>query len=251
MSTNQQRSTSTSPSRVHALSQHFETLASAEAHASGSESETDDKMNVEDKHQLSSKSEGEDKVSVDATHENAVYTGEYRIPLRERLRAARQSIKERAQFRRETGLLSVDAIVEQISPPRTPSTSRPVSIAECPDAPSKGKKYSDVKRLSSGSLKGCFSNEHNDDHLYDRQAYKLDKVAGKKLFIDVSNERQRKRTTTPIAGSPLRRSFFEEEMEAMSTYLARALSEVEDESAGRSETEEEETAVSEGSEGRI
>ncbi|KAI0009286.1 hypothetical protein F4779DRAFT_377760 [Xylariaceae sp. FL0662B] len=165
MSSNSRRPTPPqTPSRVRELSQHFDSLASEDGVTPSSPSPR-----------------------------TPIYTGENRVPIRERLRR----IRDRAAGRRGTTR----------NPPRTPSPQIAGELA-CPGAPSK-KRDPRLQRVSDGNS----SSSEEDDVLLDRRANsRPDAAVSRKLFVDVANERRQSGDTEPGRASPLRNSISADEM---------------------------------------
>ncbi|KAI1106722.1 hypothetical protein F4804DRAFT_354133 [Jackrogersella minutella] len=213
-------STTPTPSRVRYLSQHFNSLAQTE------------ESNMRSPPTPVSDTNAEASSSVDApSARQTVYTGEHRIPLRERLRKMRLGINERKEERRRSGYLpeSLQNMVSSSSPPSpsppppagaptTPIRSRPAPL-EPPRAPRKANRKS-LHLPPPVFAGGC----DEDDHLFDRRANTTEEeVASKRLSVDVANERSRKRITAPGAPSPLRASFNADEMARLGSELDEML----------------------------
>ncbi|KAI1461121.1 hypothetical protein F4805DRAFT_313999 [Annulohypoxylon moriforme] len=205
--------------RVYNLSQHFDSMALAEG---GNE-------------HSSSTTVAEDASMPDAS--KTVFTGEYRMPLRDRLRTMRQGIHERKEERRKSGRvngledmtlrptrspsrspspLDLNSTSVPFTPPSTPQRSRPASLAleACPGAPTKSRKYLDLPASTSGT--------DSDDILFDRRAHSrspLEIASSARRSADKANERQRRRITTPGEPSPLRSSFNADEMAELAAQL--------------------------------
>ncbi|KAI4869080.1 hypothetical protein F4820DRAFT_407943 [Hypoxylon rubiginosum] len=220
--------------RVRAMSQYFDELVETQERSvkryrgEQREGEADSPKDEVDTH--------EDDTGVCAPTKT-VFTGEYRVPLSERLRAIRLDVTDRAHSRRESGNPSADALVDRTSPPPrtqvpvlpTFTPVRPVSSSsssvdpECPGAPRKvvsSKQHSiAMRRLSSdtspsssssscsSSSDGDYDDDYENDHLFDRKANEPHLVLKKKSFIDLANERQQRGDTAPCTPSPLRHSF--------------------------------------------
>ncbi|KAI1381521.1 hypothetical protein F4677DRAFT_460627 [Hypoxylon crocopeplum] len=144
-------------------------------------------------------SDAEESLSSDGTRK-VVFTGENRIPYRERLQKIRRAAEERAKRRSGSGTIEAKGSPPR-TPPRTPPSLEPFEI-ECPGAPRKVNKFLDARRLSDSE-----SDETEDDYVDEEQ------VATKRLLLDSANERHRKGITKPASPSPLRRSFNAEDME--------------------------------------
>ncbi|KAI2632401.1 hypothetical protein GGR54DRAFT_583339 [Hypoxylon sp. NC1633] len=168
-------------------------------------------------------SDHSDDSSGSGSLQKTVFTGEKRVPIRERLRTMRQGIRDRALQRRKSGVIpnALEAITSRTpSPLQVPQTPKLPQLAkfeiECPGAPiKKAKKVADLRGESSESS----DSEGSNDVFFDRQANKKDQVASKKLFLDSVNERRRSRNSTPVQPSPLRRSFNAAEMEKLAAGL--------------------------------
>ncbi|KAI2473402.1 hypothetical protein F4781DRAFT_442038 [Annulohypoxylon bovei var. microspora] len=219
MSSNQHRS-----GRVRNLSQHFDSLAQAE-----------------DREYVSPSTMTEEPSSPEAP--KTVFTGEHRVPLRDRLRAMRKGIHARKEERRSSGLLSdsLESMVSSTSPPRTPSPitststsistspctpanntltrrrSRPAALplGACPHAPRKANKYLAVHLDASPKD----SSSDDDDCLFDRRATQHAEAVSKRLFVDQATDRHRRRVTAPGAPSPLRTSYNADEMAKLAAEL--------------------------------
>ncbi|XDG02976.1 hypothetical protein ABKA04_002591 [Annulohypoxylon sp. FPYF3050] len=222
MSSNQQ-----SASRVRDLSQHFNNLTQTEDHAEGS-----------------SPAKAVEEVT-EPEARKTIFTGEFRLPIRERLRAMRKEINDSQEKRRKSGRFSngadnttlnpvysnvrapspldlncVPLPLTRITPPPPPAPStpqRPSSLALdsiCPGAPIKSKKYLRLPASISGT--------DSDDILFDRRANPRTPVEiadTARRSSDKANERSRSRVTTPCAPSPLRSSFNAEEMMELAAQL--------------------------------
>ncbi|KAI1210622.1 uncharacterized protein F4807DRAFT_422059 [Annulohypoxylon truncatum] len=223
--------------RVHNLSQHFDSLVQTEVRDERS----------------SPTSLAEESSSPKAL--KTVFTGEHRVPLRERLRAMRQGINGRKEERRKSaGLpnnredmallptrspsrtpspLDLDSSYPSTStftttaPPSTPRRSRPSPLPlvdSCPGAPVKSKKWLDLPASKSGT--------DADDLLFDRRAHPRAAVEIA-ASADKARERQRRRITTPGAPSPLRSSFNADEMAELAAQLDAMRAEIAAKEEGR------------------
>ncbi|KAI1139663.1 hypothetical protein F5Y05DRAFT_424579 [Hypoxylon sp. FL0543] len=174
-------------------------------------------------------SEAPESSTVDTPTKKTVLTGEYRIPLRERVQAMRQEVQQGRREERQIKDISKDleALANRIyekgvsrvrdptsapRPPVTPTSSP--SPAACPGAPSKPKRQFDLRRLS-------LSDDEDDDAFFDRfWASRDENTLRKKKSSKRLNERHRRGSTRPETPSPLRSSFNFEEMEKMKTALS-------------------------------
>ncbi|KAI3323683.1 hypothetical protein HD806DRAFT_543904 [Xylariaceae sp. AK1471] len=149
-----------------------------------------------------------------------VFTGESRVPLRERIQRMR------------SGKATIPAPLypskpSTSSPPRTPPIF--VSVPECPPAPRKGKVH-DIRRLSQ------HSDTDDDDVLLDRKAN--EQPAG--TFLDVS---RRSGAITPGRRSPLRQSWGPDQLAKIDAKLQELIhgsAVYGDEKGEKSETQEDE-----------
>ncbi|KAI2620239.1 hypothetical protein GGS26DRAFT_317639 [Hypomontagnella submonticulosa] len=156
----------------------------------------------------------------DAVRKETVFTGEYRTPLRERLKARRREVEERAKERRESGSISdhLESMTNSPSNPPSRSSSRtsspPARKPVTPPSRPPSAEYlgPELRRLLDQYV------ADNNDILFDRRATKQD-VDNKRLSQDLANERQRKRITAPPSPSPLRRSYNADEMAKLSSAL--------------------------------
>ncbi|KAI1095454.1 hypothetical protein F5B19DRAFT_345741 [Rostrohypoxylon terebratum] len=222
MSSNQQSS-----GRVRDLSQHFDNLAQTEDHTvRSSPTETAE-------------------AATEPEARKTIFTGEYRFPLRDRLRAMRKAISDSQEKRGKTrpspsdakdvtlnpvysnarapsplDLNCVPLPLTRITPPPPPPPSTPHHPSPlpldsiCPGAPVKSKKYLKLPADLSGT--------DSDDILFDRRANPCTPVsvaATARRTSDKNNERSRSRTTTPSCPSPLRSSFNAEEMADLAAQL--------------------------------
>ncbi|KAI0381486.1 hypothetical protein F5Y04DRAFT_288362 [Hypomontagnella monticulosa] len=159
-----------------------------------------------------------------------VFTGEYRAPLRERLRKRRQEVQRRPFERYESGSVSdhhdsmtnTPAGSPGHSPRRMPS---PATSKSTPPSRPPSAEYlaPELRRLLDRYAK------ENTDRLFDRCADKQE-AASKRSSLDLANERHQKGITAPPSPSPLRRS-----CNAMDTaVLSSALKKLQmEQSAGR------------------
>ncbi|KAI0884715.1 uncharacterized protein GGS22DRAFT_200408 [Annulohypoxylon maeteangense] len=180
-----------------------------------------------DRNELSSPALATDKSSSPEAPQT-VFTGEYRAPLRDRLRAMRQVLhgsKSGAPNGPEKPTLTpspLDLNTPSTSPsipsppPPTPRRSRPTPLylGTCPGAPIKSQKYLNLPISKAGT--------DSDDLLFDRRANQpspTEVATSARRSADKANERQRRRITTPGAPSPLRSSFNADEMAELAVQL--------------------------------
>ncbi|KAI1084433.1 hypothetical protein F5B20DRAFT_593489 [Whalleya microplaca] len=125
------------------------------------------------------------------------FTGDGRVPLRERL----QRMRDAAAAAR--------GATEPPLTPLSPVFARP----ECPGAPAKAKlgKILDLEWFSSAGI--CINDDV--DLLLDHRANKRETVVRRKLFLDLVNERRQAGSVEPGRASPLRNSVNVEEMEKL------------------------------------
>ncbi|KAI0454397.1 hypothetical protein F5B21DRAFT_504303 [Xylaria acuta] len=124
-----------------------------------------------------------------------IYTGEYRVPVRDRVQRLRdrKSVPD-ASRRPDTPIPSKRTTSGLVTPPRTPPMLLP-SLPECPGAPPR-KRVSRVRRLNQRQ------SETDEDILLDRKA-----IERTKRLAPFQGARRQYVNVTPDRNTPLRQSW--------------------------------------------
>ncbi|KAI5864243.1 hypothetical protein GGS23DRAFT_489515 [Durotheca rogersii] len=207
-------------SRVRELSKHFEAMAVAgSSHCMSDDRPAGVKLGAHVERRGG-------ELEADLYRHNVVFTGDGRIPLRERIRSKRQEAADRA-LRLEVGSSSEalgalgngSGYPSPFSPLNSPSFLPPLA----PYLASAKRKVSvqDMYLLSPMNGSGSGSDENADDDChFDRWVnMNPNEASRKKLLLDNANARLQERITTPGCPSTLRKSFGPQDMEALSSAL--------------------------------
>ncbi|KAI1388320.1 uncharacterized protein F4822DRAFT_242018 [Hypoxylon trugodes] len=165
-----------------------------------------------------------------------VFTGETRVPFRDRLAAMRQGVQERSLERRRSGFLPLALqAMPSPSPPPSPrprrttrpdspfpiarqdrGTNRPTPLK--PSGSAAPRKSPNLERVAK-SNEDCSC----DDTILDRRAMKKDEADSQRDLSNRANRRSRHGLTAPSSPSPLRASFNAAQMASLGSDLQAML----------------------------